>query len=183
MKKYNPDRLVSVTAIIVSVGTLFMILYQTNLMRKEQKASVMPSLMIGYSVNQNDDELTEKIWLANRGLGPAFIEKVAVIDEDKVYETDPYGYLYETNANENTVTINRLYPGRIIPANDGIELYVKGTNANSKIVLSDLFEFPYDIENMPSDNDNKVVVEITYKNIYDDKWTIRSDMTSPLVMD
>ena len=183
MKKVNSDRVVSISAILVSIATLIMILYQTNLMRKEQKASVMPSLVIGYSVNEHNNEITEKIWLSNRGLGPAFIEGIVIIDKEKVYETDPFGYLVQTNANEGTKTVNRLYPGRIVPAKDGVELYVKQIDSTSRIIISNLFEFPYDIQNMPTDNKEKLIIEIIYRSIYDDKWKIRSDMSSPVEVD
>jgi len=42
--QWNADRVVSISAIIVSMATLIIILYQTSLMRQEQRASVMPSL-------------------------------------------------------------------------------------------------------------------------------------------
>lgn len=185
--KINADRIVSISAIIVSAATLIMILYQTSLTREHQKSSVIPSLKFGYGINvdPDTDEIIESIRVKNLGLGPAFIERIKVIDNDKVYETDPYGYILETQPKDSIskVTFNRVIKGSIIPANDGVLLYSKTTNSTSVIFISNLFEFGVDIHNMPSFKKNKAVIEITYKNVYDDKWIIRSDKAIPVEVD
>ena len=182
LKKINPDRIVSISAIIVSVGTLLLILYQTNLIQKHQKASVMPSLFIGYGVSGEDD-IKETIWVSNQGLGPAFIENVNIIHEGEIYNTDPYGYISTIESNDKSTYINRLNSGRIIPANEGITIYEKITDSTSKIVISNFFAFSYEIDRMPTHNINKAVIEIVYKNVYGDKWKIRSNQTTPTEID
>ncbi len=180
-KKVNPDRVVSVSAILVSLATLIMILYQTNLMRKEQVSSVMPSLTIGYSVHENDSLISEKIWISNRGLGPAFIERIETEYNGQSFDLDPYGYLLENELNlkGEIITINRLYPGSVLPADDGLVLLEKSTDSSSAIVLSNTFQFPYDVKNMPSDKEQKVVIKITYRNVYGDEWIVSSDSSTP----
>ena len=39
--KWDTDRIVSLSAMVVGVGSLVIILYQTKLMREQQRASVM----------------------------------------------------------------------------------------------------------------------------------------------
>ena len=182
MKNPNTDRVMSISAIIVSIGTLLMIFYQTSLTRKEQKASVLPSLFIGYSFNESDSAVKETIWLTNQGLGPAFIEQVSVLAQGNVYDTDPFGYISETQAKHETTFINRLSPGRIIPANEGMTIYEKNTDSNSTIVLSNIFEFSYEISQMPTDQADKAVIEIIYKNVYGDRWKIKSNQTTPVAV-
>lgn len=150
-------------------------------MRRAQKSSVMPILAVGYSLHSNEGEVTEKLWLSNRGLGPAFIEKVAIVDNGERLDTDPYGFLYQAQhlAGES-LTFNRLYKGRIIPANEGITLCEKATDSTSTVVLGNTFEFPYDIKGMPADDASKAVIEITYKSIYGDQWIVRSDRATPI---
>lgn len=190
MKKISADRIVSISAIVVSVGTLIMILYQTSLMRQEQqlirveqKASVMPSLAIGYGFGQENDIISERIWLTNRGLGPAFIEEIVIIDGDNSYETDLYGYFERLNSNKEAQSIERLYSGRIIPSNDGMTIYEKQTDSTSQILLSSHFKYPYQVKNMPTDNPEKAIIEITYKSVYNDRWKIRSDRSSPIELE
>jgi len=47
--KWDTDRIVSISAMLVGVGSLFIVLYQTALLREQAKASVLPYLMIAYS--------------------------------------------------------------------------------------------------------------------------------------
>ena len=61
----------------------------------------------------------------------------------------------------------------------GEVLIEKRTDSSSEIAISNVFDFPYDIQNMPSNRKEKAIIEITYKNVYGDKWRIRSNMTSP----
>lgn len=50
MKKrfWNTDKLMSFLAILLSVGTLLVFIYQTNLIRKQQYAAVYPYLEMGF---------------------------------------------------------------------------------------------------------------------------------------
>ena len=183
MINLKDERILSVSAIIISLATLFLIFYQTNLIRKEQKASVLPSLIIGYSFEGGGDRIDESIWVTNQGLGPAFIDEIRILQNDKEYNTDPYGYLVSNYDREEISFINRIVPGRIIPANEGITLVKKVTDSTSQIVLSNTFEFPYEISQMPADNPNKAVIEIIYKNVYGDRWKISSDKSTPTEID
>ena len=131
----NADRIVSISAIVVSLGTLFMIMYQTNLIRKEQKASVMPNLSIGYGIHIEDNEVEESIRLSNRGVGPAFVREIRVIEGGKVFETDPLGYLLAQDIynRRKSTTVNRLLPGAVIPADERYEVYGKKLDSASDI--------------------------------------------------
>ncbi|NND33358.1 MAG: hypothetical protein HKN76_12275 [Saprospiraceae bacterium] len=51
MRKLNTDRIISICAIILSLGSLFIIVYQTSIIRDGQKASVMPYLEIGMGLS------------------------------------------------------------------------------------------------------------------------------------
>lgn len=71
-KFWNADKIISLTAMLVGVGSLFVIIYQTNLIRTQQYASVMPYLSMGSAYNYGQIE----IQITNNGLGPAFIKDV-----------------------------------------------------------------------------------------------------------
>ena len=45
LSNLNADRVVSIIAIVVGVGSLGIILFQTQIMREQQRASVLPYLM------------------------------------------------------------------------------------------------------------------------------------------
>ena len=91
MKKitWNSDKILSISAFVVSIATLLALLYQVKLaqnqvelVRKEQKASVMPYIEIWPNyTNKNSANLA----LINNGIGPAFIEEISVLSNEKVY--------------------------------------------------------------------------------------------------
>ncbi len=175
MKKIHPDRLVSVSAIIVSVGTLFMIVYQTNLTRKAQKASVMPYLQISMSLTGG----SQTIRLTNSGLGPALIEDIKIIDAEAnevVSNEGPSEFAKETVKKDSTGFAgfgqDIMLPGRLIPAESSKTLFThsrRGVNGN---FIEDYFRFPYNIE-------APYIIEIVYRSVYGDKWVIRSDVQAP----
>jgi hypothetical protein len=181
MKKLNADRIVSVSAIIVSLATVFLIIYQTNLMRQEQKSSVMPSLMIGYGSSNDtlNNILNERIWIENRGLGPAFIQKILVKDSLGKHEGDLYNYFEVINSNKNAVGIRRVFPGLIIPKNEGMTLYQKYSDSASKVTLGNYFQYPYEPSNLSKIENHSAVIIIYYTNIYDDEWKIESHSSVP----
>lgn len=74
--KVHAEMLVGVSAVIIGVCALGVSLYETSLMRKEQRASVTPLLELSRSYSlQTDESSTEKsrLWLQahNVGIGPA----------------------------------------------------------------------------------------------------------------
>ena len=49
--RLNTDRVVSLSAMVVGLGSLFIIIYQTALLREQQAASALPYLMVGVMAN------------------------------------------------------------------------------------------------------------------------------------
>lgn len=192
-QQMNADRIVSISAIVVSLGTLFLIMYQTNLIRKEQKASVMPNLSIGYGIHIENDEIEESIRLSNLGVGPAFVREVRVIEGDEVFETDPVGYLLDQDIynRRKSTTVNRLLPGAVIPANNNFEIYGQVLDSTSTISLQETFRFPsvlveqlFDVpQSEDEQNHRQATIEIVYENVYGDRWVARSDRHAPVALD
>lgn len=69
------------TAVLISVGTLLVFLYQTNLVRQQQYMSVLPYLEF-----QNHDVFSYdnyELILKNKGIGPALIISRNVISKGR----------------------------------------------------------------------------------------------------
>lgn len=49
--KWDTDRIVGISAMIVGVGSLFIVIYQTALIREQQKAQALPYLLIAFNTN------------------------------------------------------------------------------------------------------------------------------------
>lgn len=101
--RLSTDRIVSLSAMAVGVSSLFIILYQTHLMRQEQRASALPYLMFAIDANEAGIHLT----LTNAGLGPALIEDVRVVHSDREFEGDPHDY-FTVRSIQPRIALSRL---------------------------------------------------------------------------
>jgi hypothetical protein len=104
----------------IGVGSLFVILYQTHLMRQSQHASVMPYLMIGLTSNSGGVHVN----LRNAGIGPALIDDVRIRHASGETATDPYTFFLEGDANRRKLplTVDSAVAGRLLPAGEGIQM-------------------------------------------------------------
>ena len=183
--KWDTDRIVSISAMLVGLGSLFIVLYQTTLMREQAKASVLPYLMIAYN-SGNDGSY---IALQNEGLGPALIDRIRVIHQGKAFDGDPYAYYAslgdDAKMPPNNVYRDRVLPGMLIPAGS------KPTNMLGSVDPSQMrfellrtFHFVA-IEDGPSSGEGsapapeKAVLEIEYSSLYGEHWRVRSDRVVP----
>src|SRR5688500_5798574 len=117
--RFSTDRIVSLSAMAVGVSSLFIIVYQTHLMRQAQHASAFPYLM--FSVDANDAGI--HLTLTNAGLGPALIEDVRVVHNGGEFEGDPHDYYLSLNpASDSALSINKIMRGRLLPAGTSLRL-------------------------------------------------------------
>ena len=86
--KFHPEMLVGISAVVIGVCALGVSLYETSLMREEQRAAVMPILELGrsYNVSRSDPSKNRLALLAqNVGIGPA-----RVLDFRVTVDGEPY---------------------------------------------------------------------------------------------
>ena len=76
--KFDTDRVISISAMVVGIGSLFTIAYQASLMRQAQHASVLPYLYIAVNANEQHGV---RLVLTNSGIGPALIDDRIVPDK------------------------------------------------------------------------------------------------------
>ncbi len=171
-KFWNSEKLLGLSAILISLATLFTVGYQTGLMRKQQYASVLPYLEIWPQRQSNDNWA---VILENNGLGPAFIKKVQVVKEDTVFEGDLINYmeiigdrLMEEWDTAGSTLYSSLVPGRLIPAGEKIELF-RSQNSEKNYAL---FEQVIYGEN--------VQLEIIYASVYEQYWVANDYAEAPV---
>lgn len=183
--RLNTDRVLSVTAMLVGVGTLFIVVYQTALQREQQKASALPYLMLGLQVNDERSYLFAR----NTGVGPALIEDVVVRYQGRELRQDPYDFLLEvgpeTVQNEG-LSVDKLIPGRLVPAGEWVNMLgAEGDGQQMAGTLLDLFdigEVPqswYELRGVPKSGPDKAIIDITYRSVYGDRWRVTSDSVVP----
>ena len=148
----------SIGAILISVGTFFTIIYQTNLMREHQYASVLPYLEVYNSGMSNQ---SYELVMVNNGVGPAFIEEVKVHYEGEIYLGDPVRFYQEQIIKADTIrnfNYSNIWKGRLIPAGEKVEMLgITGSKEYSKKLRSWY-------------GGEKAIVEIVYSSIYGERW-------------
>ena len=159
MKKFwTSEKILSISAILISLGMFISIVYQNRLIQKHQSASVLPYLEIWNSQNIGRFQLV----VLNNGLGPAFIKDIRIIHKGEVYEGDPYRFFVEEIIKKDTiknVQYSNVLPGRLIPAGERIEMIAALQSEESAKSLASWFA-----------DDSVVLVEIEYESVYGDRW-------------
>ena len=157
-------------AIIASLGTLFTIVYQTNLIRKQQYASVLPYLEM-WDSSPGREGLNYAYVLKNNGIGPAFIKEVKIHYKDTAYQTDPGIFTYRVIKPVDSIInyyYNNIKPGTVIPAGTRIELVgVKNDSINAPI-LKKWFARTDSLE-----------LEIIYESVYGERWSAKGTAQEP----
>jgi hypothetical protein len=175
-KFWNADKIVSFSAILISLATMGVYIYQTHLIQKEQYASVMPYLMIGSSHHNEGHFMVQ---LSNDGLGPAMIEEVKVHFQNKVYPNcDLSTFFFSKNPIKkdslmNVFSYGNVGSGMFIPANKLITLIEINENKEMATKLSNYFW----------STQSPVELEIIYSSIYGEKWTVRGMVKKPIKLE
>jgi hypothetical protein len=183
--RLNTDRVLSLSAMIVGLGSLFIIVYQTALLREQQKASALPYLWLGLQVN---DERSY-VFVRNTGVGPAMIEDVVLRYQGREIRQDPYDFFLEVrpeSLKNDGLSVDRLVRGRLVPAGDWINIL--GAEGNGQAMggtlmsVFDIGEVPqawYDARGIAKSGPNKAIIEVTYASVYGDRWRVTSDNVVP----
>jgi len=182
----NTDRLVSLIAMVIGLGSLFIIVYQTALLREQQAASALPYLMIGLQSNSD----STYIFARNTGVGPALIEEVVLRYQGRAIAQDPHDFFLDARpevARSVNLGVDKLIPGRLVPAGDRINM-LGSDGDNGRVMeatllgLFDIGEVPqswYDNTGVPKSGPEKAIIEVTYRSVYGDRWRLTSDNLVP----
>jgi hypothetical protein len=187
-RRLDADRILSLSAMAVGVCSLFITLYQTHLTRQAQGASVLPYL--AFAVTSTNDGAY--ITLRNDGVGPARIEAFRILYKGRVRELDPYEfYLAEKPeaAATGNLAVDRVTPGRLLPAGATIQMLGGGTGLQPNPLLGDMLRL-FALADVPQPwlvslgavGTEKAVLEIVYSSVYGDRWRLRSDQHVPQPM-
>lgn len=169
MKKqfFNSDKVLSLSAMFISLCTLVVFVYQTRLIREQQHMSVFPYLQMG---NGGSHTTNYVYGIRNTGIGPAIITDIKVQKGNGEIFTDINPYVKANKDPKDTIGYyhTNLSIGMLIPEKEVIEaiqLY------DGKIENGDKL---YKMLNYPD-----LSIEIEYQSIYGDKWKITNRESVP----
>lgn len=171
IKLPNTDRLIGFTAILLSLCTLVVFFYQTNLIRKQQYMSVYPYLDIGHSGLHTKDYAFS---IENKGIGPAIIETVRVGSNKDLKTQDFVSYLLtEKDKNEFLdIEYSNLYGGKLISQKEIITIIksndtlLSTSNRLYALLKSDSMDY-----------------EVVYSSIYGERWKVTNKSQAPVKLD
>ncbi|TKD66236.1 hypothetical protein FBT53_05005 [Flavobacterium sp. ASW18X] len=173
--KLNTNTLLSLTAMLVSVLTLVIFIYQTNLMRKQNYISILP--YVQFAERNHSSGNVYELSLKNHGIGPAILESVQMIYYGEVeslttYDNSIVTYLKSKNSALDSLdnfTFSTLNPGIAIPANQSYSFLKVAESAKDYTLITDA------IAELLADG---LEYKIVYKSIQDERWQIRSNRPS-----
>lgn len=177
-KFWNSEKLLSLSALLVSLGTLSVFIYQTRLIQIQQYRSVYPHLSLSNAYYPSPNY---QYMLVNSGIGPAIITHIEVEDTLGNSYASMNEFLGEHLQMEDSVWLynSDIYPGRLIPANEKIILYglhpeettqkmgLPPNTAQGAIILNKLL------------NGDLMKLSITYESIYGEQWVITNHYPIP----
>lgn len=169
---WNTDRIVGFSAMAISLMTLVTFVYQTQLMERQSRLSVLPYLSIATSYNPSLPSFS--IRLENLGVGPAVLVSRSIIYKGKTYNMDiDEFFLQEIPAFKDIAFLSytSLDTGDVLPA--GTSEVVLGAN-DSLSTVNLLMEMVFELQEEGLD------YEIVYKSIYEEEWKITSSTNAPI---
>ena len=186
MKKLDTDRIVSLSAMVIGISSLFVVVYQTYLERVSQRAAVMPYLTVAMHSNDRYVGLA----LSNVGLGPALVNEVRVRYRGRDIESDPYDFFLQERPDVTTqgLAVDKIQAGRLMPAGTtSLMLSIESEVAESRARIHDELLRLFEIAEVPkrwyvaagATGTEKAVFEVTYSSVYGQQWRIRSDQLVP----
>ena len=164
----------------VSVLTLIIFIYQTNLMSKQNYLSILPYVQI--STSDDKAENTFSLDIKNHGVGPAIIESVIIYYKGEKHDLRDYdNYLYNYLKSEMPVldsvkffSSSTLDKGIAIPANSSYNVFsVQDSEKDYNLLTTSLGELLR----------NGLRYEITYRSIQNERWMIYNNSEGPEKLD
>ena len=170
--KINFEKAATTLVIIASLGSLYIVSYQTSLMskqfelqRQEQYTSVFPYLAMGNTSNKD----MYGFIISNNGIGPALVDEINIHYNDSVYKNyDLRAFFTRVIIKEDSIFSKRtdighstVSPGKLIPQNKTIHMIqITGWEPKEVMALRKWFN-------------KKIVTEIKYSSIYGEQWSIK----------
>lgn len=182
MKKIKADRILGVSAMVISILTLIIFIYQTNIMREQSKLSVKPRLDFTTNFDQKDSTIIIKEVIENKGLGPAIIDSIYFKFNGDKYPVDIEHFLKEQLPEVLKLGYlpqhATLGKGTTISQNEEREIFTYHIPMNK---IPNLFSYL----GMSNEDDNPFPIEVIYTSIYEDeKWIMNNDdLNQPVVYD
>ncbi len=152
--KIKPELLVALIAVFISFSTLFVYIYQSNLMKEQQKMSVWPYL--GFGPSWGYDYLSLR--LTNKGIGPAIIKDIKLeIDGVKIDGVEKI-MDFVPDTLQTPFTFSSLFVGSVIMSGEITTFFEVKNPKTVDYILNEIIL------------KNRITLEICYASVYGETW-------------
>ncbi|MEX0315112.1 MAG: hypothetical protein AB3N18_13120 [Allomuricauda sp.] len=178
--KWNSERILSLTAMVISFITLIIFIYQTNLMSRQNYLSILPYLSLSISNSSADDHYS--LSLKNYGVGPAILENVTIKHKGASFDLADFDNevltFLQTRMPEldsiKAVSYSTLDKGMAIPVNASYTIVeVKNSRKDYLLLRNSLNHLL----------EEGLYFEIIYSSIQNERWRITNDTEGPEKLD
>lgn len=172
----SSDKLIGLTAMVVSLVTLIIFVKQTNIMDRQSRLSALPYLMVEQSTN--GERKLIQFTLVNHGVGPAIIEGRKIIYQGKEYNQDFYQFMTQSLPELKGIeplNWSNIYKGQAIPSNGRVVMIAIGGDEETFNRFGTILK--------SLQQDNTFYFEIEFKSIYGEKWRISNEETVPMLVE
>lgn len=124
--KLHPEMLVGISAVVIGLCALGVSMYETSLMREEQRAAVIPIVELGrsYNISRDDPSRNRLSLLAmNVGIGPARVLDFTVTVDGTPQPTWDAAMRALTGSDEGISHGMSVINGRTIPPDKTVQMF------------------------------------------------------------
>ncbi len=180
-KKVSADRLLGISAMIISVLTLAIFIYQTDIMRVQSKLSVKPRLDFTTNQGAKDSLIHFQEVIENKGLGPAIIDSIYFKYEGEAYVPDPENFvklkfpkLLEYGYFSQHATLGK---GTALTPDEERSIFVYQFQEK-------MWDSVFGYLGMTEKSELPFTIEVVYTSIYEDElWKVTTLESEPIKLD
>lgn len=160
--RISTDRLLAISAVLLSMAALVVSVFQTKILRDQQRAAVWPHLQLETSMLDGNFAML----LSNNGVGPALIREVKIRYRNKPYETmvEVFNGNVRASRQLDTAIFGFYYasvvPGDVLASDKEINLFnVVNSERAAEIVAQEF-------------GDSLLHISIRYADVYGQEWVL-----------
>lgn len=165
---FTTQNLVSFTAVVVSLCSLVLTIFQMHSDRESKYASVLPYVNCGVwegNINKKDSTASFKMVITNEGIGPAFLRDIRLISRGEVFGPNDFHDAFEhfTGQNlKNQYVFSSIQPNRLLPSNQKIEWFIPTDSNSAYKILKHMWT---------EEGQHNFIIQICFADVYGNCWT------------
>jgi|GEM_PF-3636061 hypothetical protein len=170
---WNYELIAAMAAVFIGICALITSVVQTQIMLKQQAASVLPIAQWTWSANINalDSTGTFELQVVNKGIGPALIEQVRILYQGEQLPQDSlpkllFFKLLKYSDDSLTDYFWTSVDGIVLTAGEKVAMF-KTNLPRDGFHLAQRFHHLYQTE--------KIDLVICYKDVYGKRWQVRRE--------